>query len=255
MILSAREKILLFLLALVIVVTGGMKFLVNPALDRMASRRARLAQALAEGETASRNVQTAVRMSADVQSALAAADSAASALLPSTASDKLNVWFLSMARQNGLTLTGIRFGDPVATDIRSAGSGSRPAGAASSQTQEDDIAYQLRTDAEEFRGTASAPSAVSGPASSAASSVSSVSSTSSAASSAARAQLLEKDVTLSLSGPESGFLGLLDAIKKSGRTVRVVSYSTTVQNGSGTATVVVQCFGAEKPDDSDSLFR
>ena len=257
MILSAREKILLFLLALVLVIAGGTKFLVNPTVDRLVARRSELAQMQSRRQSASQNVRDAGSVPAGVQSALTKADSSASALLPSVASDQLNAWFLKLAQQNGLTLVSIQFDNPVATDIHSAGTSSRTNVSAASQPKDDDIAYQLRMYAEEYRGTSSSTSRASSSQtasarSGAAGSTSSQTSAASASSSA-QPQLLERTATLGLSGPQSGILGFLDAIKQSGRTVRVVVYESTLPGG--TATVTVQCFGAEKPDDSDSLLH
>lgn len=242
MTLSPNEKMLLFLLAILVVIFAGTKLLVNPAMSRLETDRATLTQLQTEQDLARWNLQTAGQMPSRISKALKSANAAASSLFPSMDNSHLNLWFLQLAGRSGLTLTSIGFSSPVALDIRSlssGGSGGTTQAAGDQQDSPDSISYLLRTYAQNYQG--SGASAVSGG--------------SSVVGSSGKypAALLEKDVTVTLTGSSTGVTGFLDAIRGSGRTARIVSYSSTVPvNGTGTATMTIQCFGAERPDGSDS---
>ena len=61
-------------------------------------------------------------------------------------------------------------------------------------------------------------------------------------------------VTMTLSGNYNQAKVFLDTVKNSGKTVTVTAFSCAVNGGVYTITATLQCYGAEKPDSSDSTF-
>lgn len=266
MTLNLREKILVFLLGIVVVLFVGIKLLITPALATLSLHTQTLLDMQTRQNIARMNLATASKLDNTVKKAASAADAAAANILPSVDNERLNLWLLGLTSANGLTVNSIKFATPVVTEIGQTATNQQSSGSSSQVTTVNTLTYLLKTYAEGFKGhtvssgtvgssTASKSTSAATQSSSAAQTAKSTAGTaantaSTGTSTSTAGSLLSEDVTLQLSGNYGGFKAFLDTIKNSGKTVQVTKLDITPQN----ATVVLRCYGAEKPDDTDTVF-
>lgn len=256
MTLNLREKILVFLLGIVVVLFVGIKLLITPAFTTLSVHTQTLLDMQTKQDIARTNLATASKLDSTVKKAATAADTAAASILPSVDNERLNLWLLGLTAANGLSVNSIKFSTPAVTDIGQTTTTQQSSGSGSQVTTANTLTYLLKTYAEEFKGhtvssgTAGNSTASKSTSATAQSNSASQTTKSTGSSSSATGSLLSEDVTLQLTGNYGGFKALLDTIKNSGKTVQVTKLDITPQN----ATVVLRCYGAEKPDDTDTVF-
>jgi Tfp pilus assembly protein PilO len=76
----------------------------------------------------------------------------------------------------------------------------------------------------------------------------------SAAAVSSDSQVMMSSVTLVMTGSYTSLENFLDAVSGSGRCIVLASIQISQQNSVLTCNVVLQCYGAEKLDNSDSIF-
>jgi hypothetical protein len=244
--LSAREKILMFLLLIAALVFIGLKYLVMPAIQAETKDKAKLADLFDQQSVVQQKVAVAKGASSGLQKQLEKADSAASAILPQPNSELLNAWIVNLAQSSGLTVTTVSLAQATVTDI-----GAQNGAAASSQTTSGSTGnYLLKDYADSYNGVSSGNS--SAPA------ASSSSSSGSTASQAASTEggLLRVSFTVDMTGKTyDQAKSFLDAVKNSKKTAVVTTFSCAKDpSGAYIVSAVITCYGAEKLDNSDSTF-
>ncbi|HEX3026621.1 MAG TPA: hypothetical protein VHR42_05280 [Clostridia bacterium] len=257
MTLTSREKKLLFVLALVVILVGGFRFLVLPAYSKFNTENENFSTLLARQLIAKGNLAAAGTIDSGLQKKLSDVDSSASALFPSLSNDQLNIWILDLTAKNGLSVSSIKFGSPYVTEISkdniknadSSTSGSTSAG--QNQTAAGDLNYLLKKYAQGYKG--SSTSAV--PATTSGSSSSSSSAQSGASSQQAGNSLVGEQIKISMTGSFAQANSFLDAVKNSKKTVLVSSFSCSPKGSTLTIDATLLFYGAEKPDSSDKTFQ
>jgi hypothetical protein len=238
--LSVREKILVYLLVIAVIVFIGVKYLDMPAVRANNADSARAENLLTQQDTAQQKVVAVQNSSSSLEKALASANSAASSLLPQPDIDLLNVWVVNLVQSSGLNVTSISFTQPSSTDV---GASSTTQNGTSSAINQD---YLLGQYAKGYKGEISNPSATS---------ENNSTSSSAATTSGAIGGVLGVNVTMALTGNYNQAKAFLDIVKNSGKTVIVTSFGCSVSGSTYSINATLQCFGAEKPDSSDGTFN
>ena len=115
--LSFREKLLITLLALVLIIGCGGSMLVYPAYLNYKNKQSTLAQDVFAKTHAEAQVSAATNVETNRQSALDKAMKAAASILPSVDTPSLNIWLCNMASASGLSVERITFSSPVSADV------------------------------------------------------------------------------------------------------------------------------------------
>lgn len=255
MTLSAREKILLFVLAIVLILFVGIRYLVLPSFKSYTADLQKLDGLMQKQQQTQNAVSQARTVGERERQALQKAESAASPLLPSADSDLLNVWAVKLMEDAGLKVTSITLAPATSVDIAPSGSGA----AGTSSAVPGLPGYKLGDYAETYKGTApKAAGGTSSAASSPSSASSSASGTSSASSSAAggskEGTVLNVNISASMTGTYAQASAFLDAVKNCGKTAVVTSFTCTGSGAAVTFDAVISCYAAEKLDNSDTTF-
>lgn len=265
MTLNLREKILVFVLSIVVVLFIGVKLLLTPAFGALSLHTQTLLDMQTKQAIARANLSATTKLNSNIQKAAAAADSAAASILPSVDNAQLNLWILGLTGQSGLTLSAVKFSDSTVTDIGSDSTSQQSSGSSSQSgssngqqtTAANKLTYLLKTYAEGYKSntlTNNKTTASNGTTAPKSGASALQNSSGAQAAKGATGALLREDVTLELSGTYDGVKAFLDAVQNSGKTVRVISLDVVVVNNVTSAEAVLACYGAEKPDNSDTTF-
>ena len=250
--LSVREKILLFLLAIIAIAFLGLKFLIFPLYQQNVKNYNRLKGLTVSQETAAQKVSGAKSASSNLQKEEAKAVSTATSILPEPQNYQLNVWVVNLAQSTGLAVNSISFSSPVAADITATASNTNNSNNSSSVTANSVSDYLMREYAQSYlTGSASSSSNASNT-SSASSAIGSPSSKSSAT-----GGLLKISVNLEMTGQNIGQVEqFLNAVKNSKKTVVVTTIDSSMQQDKTySVNATIDCYGAEKLDNSDTTFK
>jgi Tfp pilus assembly protein PilO len=269
--LSIREKVLLFVLALVAILYFGMKFLVMPSYGSNQKDKADLQRLAMLKNTALQQVSGTKNANANLQAELKKATGAASSILPEPKNELLNVWIVRLVQRSGLSVTSISFGAATSADISAQSSAQNNVQSSSQPAANQTADYLLKDYANAYNSGVSSSSAASSATSSAsngAKSSSSASSSKGGTSSTASASpgstssqaaatkggLINVGVTVEMAGNYDQAKQFLDDVKNCGKTAVVTSFECKIESGIYKISAVINCYEAVKLDNSDSTF-
>lgn len=210
------------LLVLVVVVLGGFKFLIEPQISRYGSLQLEYRTAL-DKDRANR---TAVQQQKAVQEENSGLEprmsEAVDRFFPELSTDIVTLFFDDMANKAGVSYRSFTVSNPVAAQI---GGGEQNSGAS--------LSYPMKQWVDSLEAM-DADASASGGASSEASDL--------------PADTVEKvTVTLQLQTMEANTLALIDHIRDSGKTVRVLSVTrSSTDDGREDVGITAECFGVKK---------
>ena len=234
--LSAREKILVMILAVVVVLGGGIRFLAVPAYQDLKDKTSQLTELAIKQAAAQASVKAAAGIPKNLDAAKKKASEASKPFFPSLDSDQLQLWVTNITTEKGLAVGNLSVSSPAVDSFKGKGN------AASAV-----IDYPIRDYASAFKGgNAGAQAAQQSGRQSAAQSAGGKTELSGSS-------VLKASVSMSLTGTYADILEWLDALSGSGRTVKVAQIGLGQNtNGKLSVSVVLDCYGVEKIDDSDS---
>ena len=251
--MNNREKFLIIILAAAIILMGGFKLLIEPALKSLSSTNTAYIKAGQDITTYQEDKSRANRIDAENQKLETTISSDTAAFFPELTNDKIQLFFQNLANAAGISYSIFIMEPPVASQI------------INTTSTDSSIDYPAKDAADEIasinNGT---PPPANGDSSSQATTSSSETSSQVAASSTASAasNILPKDaiemmiVTIQFDGSYDQALSLLNGIKSSGRTVRVSSFNMTTGNAGGTTvSISAECYGVQKFTDTDPLSK
>lgn len=240
MTLSSREKILLGAFTLFIILILGFKFMILPALGSLSTDSQKLLQIQLKIDDANSKATQSKSIDAMVTKALKDAKSASSPLLPSLNKPSLQVYFLNLAKVSGLTVSSINISDPVAA---SSPADSKPSSSASSNSSTNSTSssvgssaepdYAMKTYAEQYKGISSGSKASAGKS----------------------GEAMMSAVDIKMTGNYAAAKSYLNAIRDSKRSIVVSSFKCSSDNNVFTFEITLQCYAAQKLDNSDTIFN
>lgn len=238
--LSMREKIMLLVLGLVIIILFGAKLLIIPASSSLNTDTANLTKAKLSVLEANTQLVEAKSAPKSVEKAYNDAKNAASPLLPSLNKPSLHLWFLNLAQESGLTIQSITIGDP------SPATPSFDSSASTQTSSESNITCNMDNYAKAYiNGNA---------ASSKPDSSESGTDEESDEPSPAAGDAMTASVELNMTGSYEGMETFLDTIEKTKRNIIISAFNCKTDSGVFTFDVTLQCYAAQKLDDSDTIF-
>lgn len=245
--LSMREKVLLLTLAVVVIIFGGIKFLIVPAAQSLSNNKSLALQTQLKVTDAKMKVFQSQGMNKNLLDAYKKAVSASSSLLPSLDKPSINVWLLNTAKKSGLDVQALTLSDPSSVaaptvdTYTKAASASTDTYAASVSTDEGNTTqtksfdYTMKTYADKFLGKSETK-------------------TSTANKTDKTGEVLMSTATFKATGNYKSLLSFLDAVRGTKRCIIVSSINCTKQQNTFSADITVQFYAAEKLD-KDSIFN
>ncbi len=259
--MSAREKMLVIVLAAMVILVGGFKFLIEPEIERLAKAGIEYDKVVAEKQKIKNNAILADTIDADNKNLESKISNESGIFLPELESDTVHIFIQGIMDKAGIEADTLTITDRMAKQILN------PVSAVA------DIIYPAKTAAESIKDMENSNSLNSGTAASgqAGTAQSGASQTTSAPqaggvqkSSQTAAQTASKQtapdlvemvaVTIQFQGQYDKCMKLLDEIKNSGRTVRITSFSmSATRTGQLAINVSVECYGMVKFTKGDPL--
>lgn len=238
--LNSREKILLIAFTLFLIIILGFKFMILPAVGSLSTDSQNLLHTQLKIDDANLKTVQSKSVDAKVSKALTDAKSAASSLLPSLDKPSMQVYFLDLAKTSGFTVNSINIGDPAAAS--SPASDSKPGSSSSSSSPSKSTSsdagssaepdYAMKTYANQFKGTSS-----------------------SGKTSAKTGEAMMSTVDMKMTGNFAAAKSYLNAIRDSKRSIVVSSFKCSTQDNIFTFEITMQCYAAQKLDNSDTIFN
>jgi len=218
MTLNVREKILIYVLVIVLVLFGGIKLIVMPISQGYLTDSAALFTLTQQKNKAQNDVLLSKQIDVSKQTVLSEAIKSSQLFYPSLSNEYLNVLAVNLALSNGFTVYSIRFS-------AAGGSSTAAIGAISP-----DGNYLLKNLAEQFNNA-----------------VSGIKSQVAAVKPADGSVVVARDVTLNMTGTSyTNIKGFLSAVKLSGKTVIVTAFNCTKAGVGYQVTATLRYFGAEQ---------
>ncbi len=269
--MSAREKSLVIILAVLVILLGGFKFLIEPEIGKLLKASTEYAKAVVEKQRINNNSTIADSIDADNTNLQDKINGEAGIFLPELESDKVHIFFQKIMDNAGISADMFIMTDKMAMQI------------SNQSFNVADITYPAKTAAENIvnieKGNVQASDIVAMKQSGTAQSgtaqteiaqssgvlqpdtfqqVTTQQSSQSAAQVALKqtaADLVEMvTVIIQFQSQYDRCMKVLDEIKNSGRTVRVTSLSILeTQPGQLTVNISVECYGIVKLTDNDPL--
>lgn len=253
--LSVREKGLVIFLLVFALLALGINFLIVPQYKVLSGLTNDMLGYKTQQYIASGDLEAVKKIDATQSKVLSETNQAASSLLPTLDNDILNVWFVNMAKSNQLSVVSIMFGQESATNIAVAIVSESNSSKGTVDIQQN---YLLKTYADTYRGKSNNAGKESGNLSASANTSSgNKKATPSQANSSGSSNaypVLGETVDLKVSGSYGNIKNLLNTIANSKRLIRVSSLTCSGSSANCIAEVKIDCYGAEKPDDTDKLF-
>ncbi|MFT8889636.1 MAG: hypothetical protein ABF904_12570 [Ethanoligenens sp.] len=243
--LNVREKMLLLALVGFLVLYLGIRFLLTPAWSSLSKSSVQLANVEAQRQTASANVAAAANIPKAKQAAQNKAALAAKALLPEMSKEDIHQYVVPLAQAQGLNVTALVLNDPFSADIGITSSMSSPVPDYSLKMYAQRANGQRVTSSASSMGTSSAA----GAAQNTGSSVSGAGTSSAPGTASGKSgTVLAYTVTITANGTLAQANAFSDAIKNTGRTILVNSVQFSQQNGTGSMTISLTFYCAQKLD-------
>ncbi len=239
--MSRREKFLIVLLAALVILLGGFKLLVEPQLKNLAAAKEELAAAENDQQQAEFNMAHAERIEAENTELDSKIGQKAQVFFPELQNDKVQMFFERLAGQANISFHYFHMDKKTTGTIE----GFTP--------QSDALSYPAKDSASSIRsinGLEEKPSAPAG-------GQSGKQDTGKQDTGKQDKGVVEKmSVSMQFVGSYEQMKTFLDAIRNSGRTVRVSSLSSSVtDNGTLSVEVRAECFGIKKLTDTDPLIN
>lgn len=215
--LNFWEKVLLFILAVLIVLAGGIRFLVLPSYEDFYRRTSDLMDTERKREIVQMSISGKNDLEKRYVASLQKALESSKPFFPDLDSDNLNKWLAELTARYGLAVQSFKAEKEKVTGFAQApGTGS-----------DSNIHYPIGDFADQINGNAPQKSGKGNN-----------------AASGAGSNVLESDVTLTLKGSYGGFTQFLDAVNQSGRTAIISAFD--YRKNDSTASVTVNCYAVEK---------
>ena len=218
--ITKRERILLTVLAVLLIVVGGWLLLIKPSLDSLTVSIQRSLDVRAQKQTFELNSAQAKNLAAAIDKQKTDAISAAAAFFPSLRDDRLQTFVEGISVAAGVPHYTLTISQ---TQLKAPGGGASVPSA---------LDYPLGQIAQALNPAAQKK-----------------------ATAAVSADTVEyANVTVQFDADYAALTKFLDGVKNSGRTARVTSLQISKQAGALLAvTVGIDCYGIRKLDDSDAL--
>ena len=240
--MNNREKFLIIILAAAIILMGGFKLMIEPALKSLSATNVAYIKAGQDKTTYQENKSRANRIGAENKKLETTISSDTASFFPELTNDKIQLFFQDLANTAGISYSIFIMEPPIASQI------------INTTSVDSSIDYPAKDDANEI---ASINNGTPPPVTSDTSSQDATSSTSSTVSKVLPKDLIEMMiVTIQFNGSYDQALSLLNGIKNSGRTVRVSSFNMSTGNTGGTiVSISAECYGVQKFTDTDPLSK
>lgn len=239
--LSMREKVMLLVLGLLIIVLFGAKLLIIPAAESLSGDREALSKANTSVLEAKARIEQAKTAPQSLKKAYSEAISAAAPLLPPLDKPSLHLWFIDLAKKSNLTVESMSISDPAPSTPSFEGLAADNASASSNATcNMDNYANQYKNGRAASSGTEKqeidAKAENGGP-------------------SPAGGDAMMATVKLTITGSYKGMEAFLDEINNSKRYIIISALSCNKEQDVFTFQITLQCYGAQKLDGSDNIFN
>lgn len=237
--MNTREKVLIIILAAIVILLGGFKLLIEPALKQLDTKKAEYQTALNNKMTVDLNILRAKSIDKENEVLDKKVLASSTPFFPDIKNDKLQLFFNNILIKDNIVYSSFVMTPPAATQIIN-----MPAYA-------DDLNYPAKGAAIailEINNKKPVASPTKAPSNAAAPSNTNTT---------AAVDLLElSTVTMQYVGNIAQTNLLLDDIKNSGRITRISSLSVSVgEKGVTTITVSAQCYGVKKYTFEDVLLK
>lgn len=240
--MSIRERMMIFVLAALVILLGGFKFLIEPEIKRLGSAVEEKDRVYAERQKIRNEMIMGNSYAAENESLREKIITAQAAFMPELQSDRVHIFIQDKLDIAGITCDSLTIADKTAKQVINV------------QPPVNELVYPAKTAAESLEET--------DPAVAANNSDASKKTTGQTGSGAATAGKLPGDllemmtVTVRFNGTYESMLRLIDAIRDSGRTARVTSVRINAITGSPgrlDVTVSAECYGIRKFIGEDAM--
>ena len=218
--MSPRERFLVILLAAVIILLGGFKLIVEPEISRLAKAMSDNAAANAEWVSAQNSGAMADSLASENDKLKTRASDAAAIFFPEIEHDNLQVFFRDIAQKSGISFDMYNVSGPGTSQVGVA------------ITQENEITYPAKQAAAGILGEDK----------------NGKNSTKNPATGTSASDILElATVSVQFTSGYQQMLDFLQAVRDSGRAIRVSSLTASrAGGGSVNVSVTMECYGVKK---------